>query len=109
MHVVATLQGVTKRSPLLCRGVVKRDPLPCKVSGKTQIPRGKPGLPRPGDGVDFHDLTSGDLAAEVVRISDEHPRWLALCGACAKFAQAEQPARQKIIPAVTFSGCAPAL
>lgn len=63
--------------------------------GKTQIPRGKPGLPRPGDGVDFHDLTSGDLAAEVVRISDEHPRWLALCGACAKFAQAEQPAQQE--------------
>ena len=31
MHVIATLQGVTKRSPLLCRGwVVKRDPLPCK-------------------------------------------------------------------------------
>lgn len=63
--------------------------------GKTQIPRGKPGLPRPGDGVDFHDLTSGDLAAEVVRISDEHPRWLALCGACAKFAQVEQPAQQE--------------
>lgn len=94
------IAGGNETSPLLCRWVVKRDPLSCKGSVKCRPPRGKPGLPRPGDGVDFHDLTSGDLAAEVVRISDEHPRWLALCGACAKFAQAEQPAQQEIIPKV---------
>lgn len=82
-----------------CRGDNETRPPFMQGVAKTQIPRGKPGLP-PGDGVDFHDLTSGDLAAEVVRISDELPRWLALCGACAKFAQAEQSAQQEIIPKV---------